>query len=263
MIVQRSGAAPFSFPQSGEKLRSSARKKQRGGVHFEEKEGGVQAGQPGRRGTISEKNETNKQSPSQIICGLATNHLGQDFEFYNDLVKDRIVLIHLMSIHHNSKYPVARNLIRLQQMLGDRLGDDIFIHSITTQPQIDTTARLRSFARRQRARNGWQFLTGNLHSIQAIQNCLFVHSTAPTDSIRFPRQSDTDHEHKDCSLGLIRYGNDALGIWGSVPGKADPKMIVERLSWLQPQPKPKDGRLVRGGPFPNQQYAIRLTPNPG
>ena len=48
-------------------------KKHGAGSHFEKTGGGVKAGQPGRRGTVSETNETNKQSPSQIICGLATH----------------------------------------------------------------------------------------------------------------------------------------------------------------------------------------------
>ena len=63
---------PFSSPQTTKKPRSSARKKTGAGSYFEKNEGGVQAGQPGRRGPVSEKNETNKQSPSQIICDLAT-----------------------------------------------------------------------------------------------------------------------------------------------------------------------------------------------
>jgi len=39
--------------------------------HFEISEAGIQAGQPERRGTVSQRNETKKPFPSQIICGLA------------------------------------------------------------------------------------------------------------------------------------------------------------------------------------------------
>lgn len=67
----------FSFPQSGETLRSSARQKNGAGSHFEKHEGGVQAGMPRRRGTVSKRNETKKQSPSQIIWDLAAGIVSQ------------------------------------------------------------------------------------------------------------------------------------------------------------------------------------------
>jgi hypothetical protein len=64
---------PFSFPQSDEKLRSAARQSSGGrGPILRNSRAGSKAGQPGRRGTVSKNNETNKQFPSQIICDLAS-----------------------------------------------------------------------------------------------------------------------------------------------------------------------------------------------
>ena len=44
--------------------------------------------------------------------------------------------------------------------------------------------------------------------------------------------------------GLLRYGNAAVGLWGSVPAQADPEWIAERLSWVQPRAA---GRPARPG----------------
>ena len=54
---------------------------------------------------------------------------------------------------------------------------------------------------------------------------------------------------QDCSLGLIQYGNEAIGLWGSVPSKASPEWIVERLSWLTPRQR-SVGPPKRRGPAP-------------
>jgi hypothetical protein len=48
-------------------------------------------------------------------------------------------------------------------------------------------------------------------------------------------------------MGLMRYGNDAAGLWGSVPTKLDPELIIERIAWLHPSPSMK--RLTRKGPL--------------
>ena len=61
----------FHLPTATKNCDRRRAKKNGAGSHFEKNGGGVKAGQLGRRGTISEKNETNKQSPSQIICDLA------------------------------------------------------------------------------------------------------------------------------------------------------------------------------------------------
>jgi hypothetical protein len=62
----------FHLPTATKYCDRRRAKKNGAGSHFEKNEGGVKAGQPGRRGSVSKRNETNKQSPSQIICGLAT-----------------------------------------------------------------------------------------------------------------------------------------------------------------------------------------------
>jgi hypothetical protein len=47
----------------------------------------------------------------------------------------------------------------------------------------------------------------------------------------------------------VRYGNEAIGLWGAVPAKADPEWIARRLSWVIPRERP-EGAPRRRGPTP-------------
>ena len=178
-------------------------------------------------------------------------HQGDKRLFYDDLVKDRTVIVQFMSVAHHAKYPVTRNLIQLQRLLRGRLGRDIFLYSVTVDPQNDTPVELSRFAKRHAAGPGWLFVTGEENAVAALKNAFFVHG---------PGQSHHSLGHgngqaadaPDCSMGLMRYGNDRTGLWGSVPAKTDPSMIVERLSWIQPGRRAPSSRpvLKRRGPMP-------------
>lgn len=189
-----------------------------------------------------------------------TNHLGEEFLFYDDLVKDRVVILNLMSIDHDAHYPVARNLAQVQRLLGWRLGREAWLYSITVDPQHDSLERLRVFARRHQAGHGWQFLRADAAAINLLHAALFVHDTAVAATgtgSTLPRPDGTEphlESAQDCSMGLMRYGNDAMGLWASVPAKSDPKMIVERLSWVMPREPAGHARLKRGGPLPQQRF---------
>jgi protein SCO1/2 len=179
--------------------------------------------------------------------------------FYTDLIKDKIVLVGFMSIANDANYPVTRNLARVQRMLGDRLGREAHLYSITVDAARDTPAALRAFARRHGAGAGWLFLTGGEEAVGAIRGAFFAHRGGHSAHAARPAaHGHGDGELQDCSMGLLRYGNDAVGLWGSVAALADPAQIVERLSWIEArEPGPADTPLERGGPWPLQRQ-----PNP-
>ena len=150
-------------------------------------------------------------------------------------------MINFMSVVHEQVYPVAGNLARVQELLADRLGRDVFMYSITVTPELDTPKILKAFAARFGAGPGWRFLTGERANIEVVRDRLFAQSFAP------PPGCAPTH---DCSMGLIRYGNESVGLWGAVPTRTEPEWIVERLSWIQPRQRPT-GAPVRRGPRPS------------
>jgi protein SCO1/2 len=154
-------------------------------------------------------------------------HDGRKALFYHDLLRGKTVLLNCMSVKNEAKYPVTANLVKVQQLLGERLGRDVFMYSLTVDPENDTARVLRAFAEKFKVRPGWSFLSAKIEDVQTLRGRLFAHDAA---------HSLGATEVRDCSMGLVRYGNEAVGLWGSVPAKADPEWIVKRLSWVESRP---------------------------
>ena len=90
-------------------------------------------------------------------------HTGETFNFYDDLVRDRIVLLNffIVSCTEGRCLPASFNLRKVQDLIGDRMGKDVFFYSITLQPELDSVKRLKEYAEDVvEAGPGWLFLTG-------------------------------------------------------------------------------------------------------
>ena len=159
-------------------------------------------------------------------------HQDQRVRFYDDLIRQKIVLINCLSIRDEASCSNIETMVQVQPLLGEALGRSVFIYSITTDPEHDTPAALRAFANKYQIRNGWLFLTGASADLQLLRQRLFIHSGG-----------------QDCSMHLIRYGNEAVGVWGGVPAHSTPESIAQRLSWIMPGER-LSGPPRRGGPPP-------------
>ena len=73
-------------------------------------------------------------------------------------------------------YPVIDNLVSVQRLLGDRVGREVFMYSLTVDPEHDTPRVLRAFADRHGVGPGWLFLTGEPDIIHALRSRLFAHA---------------------------------------------------------------------------------------
>ncbi len=162
---------------------------------------------------------------------LVVTHQGQTARFY-ELIQQRIVLVNCVAARNEASGSSLDSLAKAQSLIGEELGRRIFIYSITTEPEHDTPASLRGLAEKYGARDGWLFLTGNPAGLRILRRRLFTYAGG-----------------QDCSMHLIRYGNEAAGIWGGVMAPAKPEMLVQRLSWITPGEAPS-GSPKRGGPPP-------------
>lgn len=147
--------------------------------------------------------------------------------FYDDLIKDRAVTINFFYAQCDEICPlVTANLARVQQLLGDRVGRDIFMYSISLKPETDTPAALKHYAQMHGAQPGWTFLTGAKADVELLRRSLGF--TNPVPSVD---QDVTQH------IGNIRYGNEPLMLWAACPGQARPEWIVESMSWVMIRPE--------------------------
>jgi protein SCO1 len=61
------------------------------------------------------------------------------------------------------------NLVQLQRKLNGRFGDDIFLVSITTDPEVDSAKHLKAYGQRHGADfKNWAFLTGSEAQLKAV-----------------------------------------------------------------------------------------------
>src|SRR6185436_4415743 len=71
------------------------------------------------------------------------NQDGQKMRFYSDVLKDKVVVINTFFTTCTGVCPpINRNLEKVQEALGDRLGKDAFLVSMSVDPETDTPARL-------------------------------------------------------------------------------------------------------------------------
>ena len=151
-----------------------------------------------------------------------TTHEGKSVKFYDDLIKDKIVVINFMYAQcEGICVPITENLKKVQKLLGNRVGKDIFMYSITLKPQEDTPERLKHYVHMHHIKPGWTFLTGKPDEIEMLRRKMGLYtSNTKQDKIL------TNH------IGMVRYGNEARQWWAMFPGQANAPWIVESILWM-------------------------------
>lgn len=160
---------------------------------------------------------------------LLTTHEGKKVRFYDDLIKDKIVVINFMYVKCDGVCPgITANLVKLQNLLGSRLGRDIFMYSFTLKPEEDSPEVLRKYAKAYHAKKGWTFLTGTPEDMELLRRKLGFTDPDP--------KLDAD---KSNHIGNVRYGNEPRQLWGSCPGLSKASWMAESISWVD---TPKSGK---------------------
>ena len=165
-------------------------------------------------------------------------HEGKKVKFYDDLIKNKIVIFNFMYAKCEGVCPgVTMNLARVQKLLAPRVGRDIFMYSITLKPETDTPKILADYARMHHAGPGWTFLTGKPEDIELLR--VRQGFTNPDPVL------DAD---KSQHIGMIRFGNEPMQWWAGCPGLANPKFMVKEIGlvlgntvWPQDAPQATKG----------------------
>lgn len=154
---------------------------------------------------------------------LLHTHEGKTVRFYDDLIKGKIVVINFMYATCVDICPgMTANLARVQKILGERVGRDIFMYSITLEPERDTPEVLKKYAQSYRVKPGWLFLTGERNDIETLRRKLGYVDADPT--------VDKDKEQH---IGIVRFGNEALDRWAACPAMSKPDQIAKSILWME------------------------------
>jgi protein SCO1 len=141
---------------------------------------------------------------------------GKERRFFSEILKDKIVLIYLFYTHCEDACPLVNQKIAgVQDLLGDRVGADITLISITTDPSRDTPPVVQKYSEYFNARPGWLFLTGETQNIETIVRKLGQTSSDPTDHV-----------------AVLMVGNVRQAKWTKVTPTASEAEIADMLRLL-------------------------------
>jgi len=155
-------------------------------------------------------------------------HTGEAIRFYEDCIQDKVFAVNFMSTGDKLHRESTENLAKTVRLLGDKVGRDIFVTSITVDPANDTVERLAAYAKELGAPQGWRFM-----------RMLPVQSASIT-------QRMYHHNRGGAVSRLVFYGNGGTRLWGSYPSMVRPEDAADRIAWVLPRPRPEG--LRRGGP---------------
>lgn len=151
---------------------------------------------------------------------------GETVRFYDDLIEGRIVVVTF--VYTDCPDICGLSTARLAQVvdwLGDRVGRDIFVYSISLDPETDTPERLKAYADAFGAGPGWTFLTGTRENIDLVR-------------YKMGERSQDLSEHRSDMV----IGNGATGQWrrSSLMGSlvvATTEILELDPSWTPPKPE--------------------------
>lgn len=143
---------------------------------------------------------------------------GEVVRFYDDLLKDKAVVINLVYTNCKDRCPLeTARLGQVKRLLGDRVGREIFFYSISIDPEHDTAEVLKDYADRFDAGPGWLFLTGNQDDIKLI-------------SKKMGLSSINDSADRDGHLPTLMIGEASTGQWMRLSAVDDPRFLATKIS---------------------------------
>jgi len=139
------------------------------------------------------------------------NQDGKKVRFYSDVLKGKTVIVNAFFTSCTSVCPpMNRNMEKIQEALGDRIGRDVFLVSMTVDPETDTPVRMKEYAKKFHAGPGWLFLTGKKENLDWALYKLGQYV-----------------ENKDDHQTVLIIGNEPTGLWKKAFGMANVAELVQ------------------------------------
>lgn len=162
--------------------------------------------------------EGSRFTPEYFTNVEVVTHEGKTLRFYDDLIKGKKVVVNFIYLNCVDICPLSTSRVaQIRQRLGEAVGRDVFIYSITMEPEHDTPELLNAYADAFGAGDGWLFLTGKPEDIKLIRHRLGDRSRKLT-------------EHRN-DLVL---GNDTTGDWSRSSIYNDYDVTVTNIRELDP-----------------------------
>jgi cytochrome oxidase Cu insertion factor (SCO1/SenC/PrrC family) len=155
---------------------------------------------------------------------------GRKVNFYTDLVRGKTVAINFIFTTCTTICPpLGATFARVQKELGERVGRDVQLISVSVDPLTDTPERLKAWGAKFKAGPGWTLVTGTKPQVDELLRSLGAGVASPADH-----------------TPAVLVGNDATGQWTRTYGLARPAVLVKLIG------DASEGRLA---PAPSDSHS--------
>jgi len=138
---------------------------------------------------------------------LLTDQHGQTYRFFEDLIRDRSVVVNFMFTQCALICPgTTSHLVRLHQAFHGAVGRDLRFLSISLDPDHDTPEVLHAYWEAFGGHEGWLYLRGDYEETELLRRRMGVYDLDPV--------IDAD---KTQHSGILTFGNDATDRWAALP----------------------------------------------
>lgn len=138
---------------------------------------------------------------------------GKTVRFYSDLVKGKVVAINFVFTTCTTICPpLGATFARIQKVLGERMGSDLQLISISVDPAVDTPQRLKAWSDRFHRKAGWTLVTGPKPDVDVLLAALGSEVAGKADH-----------------TPMILIGNDATGTWTRAYGLGGATQVMKTI----------------------------------
>ena len=139
---------------------------------------------------------------------------GRKLRFHTDLVKGKVVVLSFIFTNCNFMCPrIGEGVARLQAALGDRVGRDVHLISVSTDPVNDTPEKLKAWAERFKPKGGWTLVTGEKAEMDRLLKVLTGGSSGQNKS----------------HAPLLLIGNEAKNAWTDAYAFENPARLIQLI----------------------------------
>jgi len=170
-------------------------------------------GHEGRPATPTLQKRIKPNIPDTVLI----DQNGRKHRFYTDLVKGKTVLMNAVYTSCPGVCPIQTSVFaRVQGLLGDRVGKDVQMISVSIDPVTDTPERLKSYAQKFHVQPGWLFLTGSKQDVGEVLRAMDLYAAVPS-------------EHTP----IAAVGYEPGAVWMKMINITAPSDIVGRLDYVR------------------------------
>jgi protein SCO1/2 len=135
--------------------------------------------------------------------------------FYTDLIKGKTVIVNFLFTSCKYVCPMqGKSYAKIQEEFGARIGQDVFLVSVSMDPETDTPERLKEWSKQFNAKPGWSLVTGSAENIDKILTAMTGDGAA------------TETKHSP----FMFVGNDDTDRWLRVYGLSEPAKIRQMVN---------------------------------